>query len=1148
MTSFSNSSRFTRRTFLHATGVVVTLGSSLKSMDTAGARSLSSQDDLVHGFAHPPGSAKPRVYWWWLMSLVSKEGITMDLEQMAAKGIGGVLIFDAAGRAGPQAPIGPAFMTSGWRENFRHALQEADRLGLEVSVNLCSGWDAGGPWITPDHASKHFQQSTLNISGPRAFSGQLPKPQGDTPTYREIAMGIGQRPRTSLSPDQAHYREIAVQAFPRPSRDFRPSVQVTASSAQPAHPVERAVDNLPDTFWVSGGYAAGDGPTQERPEWISFEFDSPFTARTLSLLSREDYGPRTFHLQVSDDGAEFRTVKSFELDRQGAETLEFPETTARIYRFAFTASYSAENVQVRRAGLANMPLALSGEPSVSAELAIKSGRDSYGGVLEQGPIRRMVEAPLAVLQPEAMMDGQAVAEESIIDLTDRVRSDGTLEWDVPEGNWTIVRTGYACNNDQVMCAHPGAAGSSIDFLGKAAIEFHFEKTAEILLRDAGPLAGTTLKYLHIDSWEAGLPNWTDSFLDDFQKFRGYDPRPYLPVLAGYMVTNAEVSDRFLYDYRKTIGDCVAENHYRRLAELAHARGVQIHCQAGGPFYPRVPPFDALKNLGCSDIPMGEFWQSGHWKEHGDQHIAGKQTACAAHTYGKKYVAAEAFTSMGQWYAEDFADLKPTADKAFCEGFNLFFIHTYTSTRPEDGVPGFEYFAGTHFNRHVTWWPQAGAFLGYLGRCQYLLQQGLFVADVCYYNGDGTPNLVEAKQVDPSLGSGYDYDVCNADVLLTRMDVRGGRIVLPDGMNYHALVLPDRSVMPVEVLRKIGSLVAGGATVIGPRPQRAPGLQHYPQCDTEVQRLADEIWGNCDGQRVQENRYGNGRVIWGKPLRDILMADGVGPDFEWTGDRAETHLDFIHRCMDETEIYFVCNRNDRWEWLDAIFRVCGKQPELWDPVCGTIQAARAFRQLNGRTIIPLEFAPYGSCFVVFRKAIPGNAAGTHSANHSHWLSAHELGGAWDVSFDPKWGGPASVRFDGLVSWTTRPEPGIRHYSGKSTYHKAFDLPEGLGGTEQRLRLHLGVVRNVAEVRLNGRDLGVVWTDPFSVDVTDVVRSTDNQLEIDVVNLWSNRLIHDAALPAQERLTRSSRPRDPQEPLFDSGLLGPVAIQVEVKQSR
>jgi hypothetical protein len=693
----------------------------------------------------------------------------------------------------------------------------------------------------------------------------------------------------------------------------------------------------------------------------------------------------------------------------------------------------------------------------------------------------------------------------------------------------------------------------MDWLNASATDHHFKSMAEALCKLAGPSVGKSLKYFHDDSWEVGLPNWTDGFLAEFKKYRGYDARPYLPVLAGRSVVSAEVSDRFLHDFRKTIADCLAENHYGRLAKLARTKGLRIHCEAGGPAYPKAPPMDALKNLGRCDVPMGEFWQSSHWKENGQNH-AGKQIACAAHLYGRTLVAAEAFTKVGPHYEECFADLKPTADIALCEGINRFFLHTSTCSRPDDGKPGYEYFAGTHFNRNVTWWDQSGAFLAYVARCQYLLQQGRFVGDALYYNGDGAPNFVEVKHTNPSLGPGYDYDVCNAEVLLKRAAARNGRIVLPDGMSYRLLVLPERRTMPVEVLRKIRQLVKAGATVVGPKPLADPGLKNYPRCDEEVAKLAAQVWGNCDGQTVTEHRFGKGRIVWGKTLRSVLQAGGVQPDFEYRSDQRDTFLDFIHRTTDDAEIYFVANRNPRHEIAECTFRVSGKQPELWDPITGRTQPAVAFKQSAGRTTLPLEFAAHGSMFVVFRQRsaefIPrvpkpaGNSRNEFRAaeNFPETIVALELAGPWEVSFDSQWGGPAQVVFDNLDDWSHRPEDGIRHYSGKATYRKTFDLPSP-ATRHSSLFLDLGKVKEVAQVRLNGKDLGVVWTAPWRVEITDAVKPAGNVLEIDVVNLWPNRLIGDAALPPEKRFTKGNVTLKPDMPLLPSGLLGPVTLKLQ-----
>jgi hypothetical protein len=975
-----------------ALSLFVVVGSSWLTV----AADAAPVEDLPAGFIQPPDAAKPRVYWWWLNSLVSKEGITRDLEEYKAKGVGGVLLFDAGGVAGPM-PAGPKFMSPEWRESVRHALREADRLGIEVSINLCSGWDAGGPWITPQYACKHVVTSELTLKGPQHFAGKLPSPPGGTGAYRDIA----------------------VQAMP----------------------------------------ARSDESTR-RPQQIG------------------------------------------------------------------EASVAGRAADARAASRALKTACTSLDP-------------------QRNPIRVCVEAPLVEWRPAA--DDEPVLAERIVDLRSKTQPDSTLEWDVPAGSWTIVRIGYTITGNAVKCSNPAGAGLEMDWLNAAAMDFHFKSMAEVLLQDAGPLAGKSLKYFHDDSWEVETPNWTDGFLEEFKKYRGYDARPYLATLAGRIVGDAEITDRFLYDYRKTIADGLTENHYRRLAALSHARGIGTHPEAAGPCYPKIVPMDALRNLGCGDIPMGEFWQSYHWHE-GAQNQVGKQTAAAAHIYGKRYVAAEAFTSIGPHWQESPRELKPTADIAFCEGINRFVCHTSTSTRVEDGKPGFEYFAGTHFNRNVTWWEKSGAWLTYLGRCQFLLSQGLFVGDVCYYNGDWAPNFVEPKHVDPSLGAGYDYDVCNAEVLLTRMSVKDGRIVLPDGMSYRVLVLPERRRMPVEILRRIRELIVAGATVVGPRPQKDPGLKDYPQCDRAVQAMADEIWGDCDGQKTREHALGKGRVLWGKPLREILTGDGVKPDFEYAGDQNGAVLDFIHRTTGEAEVYFVANRNNRWERaVKCTFRVTGKQPEIWDPVTGEQRDAVSFKETDGRTVVPLEFAPHGSLFVVFRKPSAGHEPQAKS-NFPALATQLTLEGTWSVRFDPKWGGPESADFPQLVDWTKRPEQGIKYYSGTGTYTKRFDVPQHLLRHSGSVYLNLGEIKNVAEVRLNGKSLGVVWTVPFRVKIAEGLKSQDNLLDIEVVNLWPNRLIGDAVLPPEKRLTRTNvNIYTKDSPLMESGLLGPVTLQVEQEAS-
>jgi len=1071
--------------------------------------------DLEAGFRSPPDEAKPRVYWWWLNNLVSKEGITRDLQEFKAKGIGGVLLFNAGGAAGPM-PSGPNFMSPQWRELVKHAVREADRVGLEVSLNLCSGWDAGGPWITDDSASHQYAQSEMTLQGPQRFSGKLPQPPGSV----------------------TGYHDIAVQAFRQPAgtkeqRLHQP--RASASTSQQDYPAARALDGDNETMWVSNGWNDGDAPTPQRPEWLLLEYTQPIQTETLWITPHSPYGPRTIEVQTSDDGKSFITIKTQTLKQNGEQTVPLPQTRSRFFRILVTGSYATQNTQISEVSL--LPPARRDSRRL---LAVKSGRDSVSDV---GSVRAGVESPLG--PPPFDTEVTAIDPVAIVDLSGRLQPGGTLTWDVPAGEWTILRTGYTITGAKVSCSTRGGEGPEMDWLDARAMGLHFKSMAEVLLADSAPFVGKSLKYLHDDSWEVGLPNWTRDFLAEFRKHRGYDARIYLPVLAGHVVGSPEISDRFLYDLRKTIADCLAQNHYARFAELAHARGLSIHPEAGGPCWPKVVPMDALKNLGHCDIPMGEFWQSEHWHEGKNQNTNGKQTSTAAHIYGKRWVMAEAFTSIGPQWEEGPADLKPTADIAFCEGINRFVQHTATSTRPEDGKPGYEYFAGTHFNPNITWWEQAGAWTTYISRCQWLLSRGLFVADVCFFNGDWAPNLVEPKHLDPALGPGYDYDVCNAEVLLTRMIVKEGHIVLPDGMSYRLLALPNRPFMPVEVLQKLKELAEAGATIVGPRPERDPGLKDYPQCDTQVRKLAADLWGECDGRMVKQHRAGLGRIIWGESLRKVLSESGVEPDFQYTAKDKSAFLDFIHRRDGETDIYFVANRLNRDESVQCTFRVRGRQPELWDPVSGAIREAVAFTQSGGHTTLPLQIAPYGSIFVVFQKPLPAEHQVTEASGSPELSEPMELKGSWSVQFDPKWGGPVDpVQLDALANWTSRAEDGIKYYSGTATYqHEEFDLPASIPlNSKAAIYLDLGTVQDVAEVKLNGKELGVLWTRPFRVEISGSVRPKKNRLEIRITNLWPNRLIGDESLPVEKRFTRTNVKKFKKDtPLRSSGLLGPVTIQ-------
>jgi hypothetical protein len=1093
-----------------------------------GYAGAAQTDELAQGFANPPNGVRLRAYWWWLNGNVTKAAITRDLEEMKAKGFGGAVIFDAGGAeqdGNDRVPHGPTFFTPEWRELYKHTLREADRLGLEISLNILSGWNLGGPVVKAEDAAKKLTYTETLASGPTNYNRALPMPKTRDKFYHDIAV-VAYRTRSPAS----------LPAY----------VGITASSAQPEHSAEMARDGQPDTCWVSAGTKPGQGPSTEHPEWIQLGFSNAVRGAIVKVAGRPGYGPRECDLQVSSDGRSFRSVRRFSMADGEPATVTVDDARAAFIRIVILAAYdrgspdSPRNVQI-------------------SELSFFS-KDHPLSVLPHQPIRnwsqKAVYSPLSFSAPDTtplFEEFPAVAGEEdtraadVLDLTSKLSRDGILRWDVPAGTWQILRLGCTIgDHSHVSTCSDGWQGYALDVLDAGAFQRYWDTVVEPLIADAGPLAGRTLKYLHTDSWEVEPLNWTPTLRGEFRKRRGYDPLPFYPVLAGSIVDSRPVSDRFLNDFRKTLGDLAIDNHYRIFRDLAHKHGLQIHPESGGP---HAVPIDAQRCLGMDDAPMSEFWAWSWTHRIGDTNrFFVKQPASAAHTYGHLLVVAEGFTDIGLHWQESLSEnLKPAFDQALCEGMNLLVWHAFVCSPAEMGIPGQQYFAGTHFNPNSTWWSKSGAFLAYIDRCQFLLQQGGFVADACYYYGDHVPNFAQLKRSDPAhVLPGYDYDVVTEDVLLTRMSVRGGRIVLPDGMSYRVLVLPDRTGISLPVLRKLKELVKAGATVIGPKPIQTYSLTDYPHCDAEVARLADELWGQAPSASPLQRPFGKGRVIHGKTAREVLLADGVKPDFDYrAGEQSGTASPQpASLSAGDTEIYFVANRLGRWEEADCAFRVMGKAPELWDAVSGVIRPAAAYSQKDGQTSLPLQFAPYGSMFVVFRKPLAQAANTASGRNFPAFATPYQITGPWTVQFDPKWGGPESAVFDQLVNWTQRPEDGIKYFSGTATYRKTFDLPETLRQPGQHLTLDLGDVKNLAEVRLNGKNLGILWTVPFRVDVTGVVKPAGNSLEIEVVNFWPNRIIGDQSLSPDKRLTRTNiRKLTKTTPLMDSGLLGPVRILAE-----
>jgi hypothetical protein len=652
---------------------------------------------------------------------------------------------------------------------------------------------------------------------------------------------------------------------------------------------------------------------------------------------------------------------------------------------------------------------------------------------------------------------------------------------------------------------------------------------------------------------------------------------------------------------------VIENYAGAFRALANKHGLRLSIEA----YDGAP-CDDMRYASQADEPMAEFWS---WEKYACTYSC-TEMASAAHVYGKKIVGAEAFTANAseRWLAHP-AYIKDLGDWAFCEGINRFLFHRYAAQPWTNRAPGMSMGPwGLHYERTQTWWEQSRAWHDYLARCQYLLRQGLFVADIAYLQPEGAPRRFTSPadaEIAPHIRGGYNFDGCNSEAVIERMSVRNGRIVLPDGMSYRVLVLPDSETMTPRLLRKIKALADAGATIIGGTkpPQKSPSLADLGTGDTEVRTVAADLWSH-------------GGIITGKTVRQVLEEHGVKPDFT-----ATINLRYIHRTIGHTEVYFVANPEPNQVEAVASFRISGKQPELWQPDSGRIGAALVFQEEDGVTTVPLQFEASGSIFVVFRKpsrgadpivsvshdglalaADPNTGTNANAANRQNGSTAsgsfafdfvqgeiwqngsylfksaaghdrqltvslpapQEILGPWEVSFDPKWGGPAKVTFEKLEDWSKRPEEGIKYYSGTATYRKMFIFQPTAGG--QRFYLDLGKVAIMAEVKLNGKDLGILWKPPFRCDVTDALKPGENTLELNIVNLWINRLIGDEQLPEDSErrpggyLKSQSWPQwvldgkpspagrftftscrlwNKKSPLVQSGLIGPVKLYATKK---
>jgi len=1053
--------------------------------------------ELERGFVTPPDSIQTSVYWYWISDNISKEGAVNDLHAMKKAGINRAFI----GNIGiDDLPYGKIKMFSEeWWEIMHLALKTATELNIEIGIFNSPGWSqSGGPWIEPEQSMRYLASSELEVMGPRQITQQLPKPS-------------------------EQFQDVKVMAIPNMMRD---ELMLTHKNAViESNPLLASLARLTDNDPLTGvNLPEGNQVT------IHFRTEEPFTARSLTIQTTHAPLMAEAVLQANEGDDNYKTIAQFVINRSNPAlnvgfdpyapvTISLPATTSREYKLVL--SY-----QSGRSGLAEV--SLSGVPRM----------ERYS----EKTLAKMHPTPLPYWkdylwpeQPEVDDMSLVIQGDQIIDLTRQMTPEGVLNWEVPEGEWIILRMGMTPTGVTNSPASPEATGLEVDKMSKKWTAAHFDGFIGEILKRIPEADRKTFKVVVQDSYETGGQNFTDGMLEEFEQRYGYDPSPYLPVFRGYVVNSRMESDRFLWDLRRMIADKVAYDYVGGLRDVSHQHGLTTWLENYGHW---GFPGEFLMYGGQSDEIGGEFWSQG---ELGD--IENRAATSAGHIYGKNKISAESNTSGGPAYSRHPAMMKQRTDRFFAEGINNTLLHVYIMQPYEDKNPGVNAWFGNEFDRKNSWFSQMDLFSQYLKRTNFMLQQGINVADVAYFIGEDAPKMTGIA--DPALPLGYQFDYINAEVILRDMTVSDGLLTLPHGTQYRVLVLPNQETMRPELLAKIRDLVNEGACILGPAPKRSPSQQNQPEADKQIQQMVNELWSDLNGDTIKERSFGKGMIMSGLSLEEVFARIGLLPDCKLPEDQS---IHYGHRTMGGIEIYFLSNQTDQERVIQPEFRITGKQPELWEATSGTIRSLPAFEANAGSTVVPLKLAPYESVFIVFRNKAIQNPVNDLKVNYPEPEIMTELKGPWTVTFDPSFRGPANpVVFEALHDWTTSRNDSIKYYSGTATYSIAFTAPDKQ--ENKHIELNLGSLTAMARVKINGIDAGGVWTHPYKLDITQWVKPGQNKLEIVVVNNWMNRLIGDLNLPAAQRKTWCYvNPYNAQSTLQPSGLFGPVTIQSLQYQER
>lgn len=706
-------------------------------------------------------------------------------------------------------------------------------------------------------------------------------------------------------------------------------------------------------------------------------------------------------------------------------------------------------------------------------------------------------------------ESEIVKTESIINITDKLDSEGNLIWDIPQGNWTILRIGYQPTGRSNHPAPKGGKGLEVDRMSSEAVEIHWNEAVLKMLKAGGKDLKDVITSVTIDSYEAGHQNWTKGFEDKFKSQVGYDIINYLPAITGRVISSIDTTEDFLWDFRNTISNLITLNYYATFQKLAHKNGVSFAAEGYGNF----GNTDDLSVAKYIDIPANEFWanKSNH---HGG---ITKLSSSTAHIYGKKIVGAEAFTgSPLKIFETNPKDIKSQGDWFYAKGINQFWLHTFTHN-PFYQKPGLLLGTyGSQFNRHNTWWKFAKGWFDYQAKTQYMLQQGNPKNDILYYVQEHEPVSPKLKEgLTPSIPSGYDYDFCNLDIL-KKTKIIDGKLLLPNGLEYSVLVFHNKKIVNIETLKVLKELISEGATVLANKPQKILGINNSKNYEEEFKTILSEVWGNQKVNKGYKKKIGKGLIYSEESILNVVKDINLLPDFEFVLDNKIEYgetlfpgngIEFIHRNTENTDVYFVSNQHDKAKTIKAKFRVGDRIPELWNSDTGEITKSQEYKKTeDGRIEVTLRLEESGSIFVVFRNKLTQNAVNTYKKPVIEKQITFNK--PWKVSFEGI-AAPEEIKMQELIDISKHTNPKVASFSGTITYQNNINI-EVLDTTKNFI-LNLGKVEVAAAVYVNEKLVGNLWKNPFNINIASYLKKGENKIQIDVANLWVNRLIADQKLP-------------------------------------